>query len=154
MTAPIRELTLVRSFKAPRSLVFKMWTDQKHFAQWWGPRGFCAPHCRLDARPGGSIDVRMVGMGQDNPMSGEFLEIDPPRRLVFTTMAFKEPDGSWGIVNHNTLTFEEDDGITRMTLHCVVKQASATIAPALDGMEQGWSESLDKLIELVAREAA
>jgi len=95
--------------------------------------------------------VRMVGLGFDNPMGGKFLEIDPPKRLVLTTTAMEEPGGRWGIENLNTVTFEETDGITRVTLHAVVKHASPAAAQALGGMAQGWSESLDKLIELVAR---
>lgn len=49
---PVKEITLARIVNAPRSLVFKVWTDEKHMAQWWGPKGFTAPLCKMDARPG------------------------------------------------------------------------------------------------------
>jgi uncharacterized protein YndB with AHSA1/START domain len=46
-----RELVLSRVFDAPRELVFQAWTDPKHLAQWWGPKGFTNPVCEVDARP-------------------------------------------------------------------------------------------------------
>lgn len=45
-----RELTIVRVFDAPRALVFRVWTDPKHLAQWWGPKGFTNPVCEVDPR--------------------------------------------------------------------------------------------------------
>ena len=39
------ELVLTRTFEAPRSLVFKAWTDPRHVARWWGPHGFTNPVC-------------------------------------------------------------------------------------------------------------
>jgi uncharacterized protein YndB with AHSA1/START domain len=50
-----REVTLTRTYDAPRSLVFRMWTDPVHMAQWWGPKLFTNPVCELDVRPGGKI---------------------------------------------------------------------------------------------------
>ena len=35
-----REMIATRVFDAPRELVFRMWTDSNHIAQWWGPKGF------------------------------------------------------------------------------------------------------------------
>ena len=50
-----REFVITREFDAPRELVFQAWTDPKHLAEWWGPRGFTNPVCQWDARPGGKI---------------------------------------------------------------------------------------------------
>src|SRR5471030_3335358 len=80
-----REFVITREFDAPRELVFKAWTDPKHLAQWWGPRGFTNPVCEWDVRPGGKIyDVMRAPNGVDYPMGGEFCEIVPPERLVFS----------------------------------------------------------------------
>src|ERR1700742_2377225 len=94
MSAPIRTVTLKRSFAAPRDLVFRMWTEEKHLAAWWGPRHFTTPECHADARPGGKIALRMSGLGFDSPMDGEYIEIDPPKRLVFTSLAMKDAAGN------------------------------------------------------------
>jgi uncharacterized protein YndB with AHSA1/START domain len=56
-----RELTITRVFDAPRALVFEVWTDPKHLAQWWGPQGFTNPVCEFDARVGGELRIHMRG---------------------------------------------------------------------------------------------
>ena len=48
-----RELVITRVLDAPRSLVFKAWTEPEHFVRWWGPNGFTTPYCKMDVRPGG-----------------------------------------------------------------------------------------------------
>ena len=54
------ELTFTRTFDAPRELVFKVWTDPYHVAQWWGPHGFTIPVSKVDARVGGRFEVHML----------------------------------------------------------------------------------------------
>src|SRR5450631_3357723 len=49
-----KELEIIRVYDASRELVFKVWTDPKHLAEWWGPHGFTNPVCEIDARPGGA----------------------------------------------------------------------------------------------------
>ena len=151
--APGFQMTIVRTFDAPRELVFDCFTDEAHMAAWWGPRGFSAPECRLDPKPGGDIFIYMQGPTPEwgHPMGGEYVEIDRPRRLVFVSKAFQGEDGEWGIDNLNELDFAETaDGKTELTLTATVRKVSAEILPALGGMKQGWNESLDKLDELVA----
>ena len=46
-----RELVLTRIFDAPRELVFRMWTDPKHLARWWGPKDFTNPVCEVERGP-------------------------------------------------------------------------------------------------------
>src|SRR5277367_3819372 len=66
-----REFIITREFAAPRKLVFQAWTDPKHLAQWWGPRGFTNPVCEWDVRPGGKIyDVMRGPNGTDYPLGG------------------------------------------------------------------------------------
>ncbi len=143
----IRKLVLTRIFDAPREIVFKAWTDPKHLAQWWGPRGFTNPVCEIDVRPGGAIRIDMRGPdGVVYPMSGAFHEIVPPERLVFTSSAFNGQ-----IEVHNTVTFAEVDGKTKLTLRAVVVKSTPEVAAALAGMEEGWSQSLERLVELLKR---
>ncbi len=152
--APVRELVLTRVFDAPRALVFKAWTDPKHVARWWGPGGFTNPVCEWDARPGSPIRVDMTGPdGVVYPMGGVFHEIVEPERLVFTTIGLDEKGNALHEV-HNTVTFAEHEGKTKLTLHAVVVKAAPATAAALAGMEEGWSQSLDKLSEHVEDAAA
>ncbi len=53
------DLVLARELNAPRELVWKAWTDAKHLAQWWGPKGFTNPVCEVDVRPVGGILIHM-----------------------------------------------------------------------------------------------
>ena len=156
---PVRTLTLTRILDAPREMVFRAWTDPVQVQKWWGPKDFTNPICEWNAKPGGKIRVVMrasdeiaKAMGfRDSPMGGEFHEVDPPKRLVFTTTAFEDDAGNAKLRNLNTVTFEEQNGKTKMTLHVEVQYAAPEMAAALDGMEMGWSQSLDKLADLVAR---
>src|SRR5689334_3769802 len=85
-----KQLVITRIFDAPRDLVYKMWTDPKHVAQWWGPNEFTIPFCELDVRPGGSLIIHMAGPdGVVIPSKGVYREVVPLERLVFTTAAFE-----------------------------------------------------------------
>jgi len=154
-----RELVINRVFEAPRSLVFKAWTDPKHMTQWWGPKGFTNPVCEVDARPGGAIRIVMRAPDDapahargDHSMGGVFLEVVEPERLVFTATV-DDADGDRLFEVLNTVTFVERGGKTMLTLHAQARviKATAQVAMMLGGMEEGWNQSLDRLAALVAR---
>jgi uncharacterized protein YndB with AHSA1/START domain len=142
-------VTLTRTFDAPRTLVWKAWTDPKMMAQWFGPRGFTNPVCELDVRVGGSLRIVMRGPdGNDYPMKGEFREVVAPERLVFSSIA-TDNQGKHLLEGETTVTFAEKDGKTILTVksHAV---GLVPIAPQmLAGMEAGWTQSIDKLETLL-----
>jgi uncharacterized protein YndB with AHSA1/START domain len=149
-----RELTITRSFKAPRDLVWQAWTDPKHLAKWWGPEGFTNPVCEVDFRVGGTLKIVMRAPdGTDYPMRGVFKEIVPPEKLVFTNFPVDDQDRQL-IDGWTTVTFIERVGETHMTLHTsavgLVPHASQMIA----GMGVGWNQSLDRLAALVESAAS
>ena len=149
-----QELILTRIYGAPRSLVFKAWTDARHMARWWGPRGFTNPVCEVDVCPGGLIRIDMRGPdGTTYPMKGVFQEIREPERLVFTSTALEDEHGKPLLEILNTVTFDDFKGITKLTLHARLVTKDFKLTPqvdaALSGMEQGWSESLYRLADEV-----
>ena len=140
-----REVVITRILDAPRSLVFKAWTDPKHVAQWWGPHGFTTPVCELDVRPGGAIRIHMRGPdGTVYPMTGVYQEIVEPERLVFTGAALDE-EGNPLFEVLNTVTLAEQGGKTTLTLQARVVKSTAEAIPYLEGMEAGWEQSLERL---------
>jgi uncharacterized protein YndB with AHSA1/START domain len=146
-----REITITRMFDAPRALVFKAWTDAAMLAQWWGPKGFTNPRCELDARVGGVIRIDMRAPdGAVYPMQGEFREIVPPERLVFTNMAL-DANGNAMTAGLTTVTFAEEGGKTKLTLHTRGSALVEQAIPYLQGMEYGWTQSIDKLQAMLAR---
>lgn len=154
MDATPRELTLTRIFDAPRELVWKAWTDPEHIAQWWGPHGFTNPLCQWDAQPGNAILVHMRGpkgspFDFDMPMGGAFEEVIASERLVFITNAMPDETGQPQLEVRNSVTFEDDNGKTKVTLQAVVLRSTPAVAGAIAGMEQGWSQSLEKLTALL-----
>ncbi|HTI67318.1 MAG TPA: SRPBCC domain-containing protein [Caulobacteraceae bacterium] len=147
------ELTQVRVLDAPRDVVFRAWTAPAQMAAWWGPKGFSAPVCEMDARPGGRIFILMRGPdGEDHPMAGRFEEVAPPDRLVFTGWP-EDGQGNRYAENHVTVTFEDEPGgKTRMT---VVSHAVAFVpmGGALGKeMDRGWNESYLRLDALLMKD--
>jgi uncharacterized protein YndB with AHSA1/START domain len=150
-----KELTLERTYDAPVDLVFKAWMDPKLIAQWWGPQGFTAPVCEVDATVGGKINIVMedsaglIAKGSKYPMTGEFKEIDTPKKIVFTSSAIMNDKPI--LENLVTVTFDEIDGKTKMIVHIVVTKATPEAEMPLQGMEMGWNQQLDKLGEFLKR---
>jgi uncharacterized protein YndB with AHSA1/START domain len=145
-----RAVTLTRILDAPREMVFKAWTDSKQLARWWGPTWFTNPVCEIDARPGGALYIEMVAPdGTVYPMKGTVTEIVEPERLVLHVSALEDEHGVAHLEDITTVTFEEHEGKTRLTVHAAVTHATADAEGALAGMEEGWNQSLNSLSELV-----
>ena len=145
------EMSLTRRLSAPPSILFRAWTDPKQLAEWWGPKGFANPVCDADARVGGVIRIHMRGPeGVVHPMTGRFLEIDRPHRLVFMASPLDKSDIPIAEVL-NTVTFVEFNRGTEISLVARVINATAASAQAVSGMSQAWSQSLDRLATYVAQ---
>jgi len=140
-----KELTITRTFNAPRELVWKAWTDERHIQQWWGPKGFTNPVCNWNAKAGGDILIHMKAPdGVIYPMDGRFQEIIDLERIVFTSAAI-DKSGKHLFEVLNTITFIEEGIATKLILHFIFSKITAEGAPHIGGAETGWNMSLDKL---------
>ncbi len=140
-----REVTITRVFDAPRELVFQAWTEPEHLIQWWGPHGFTNSACEVDLRVGGKWKIVMrFPDGTDNPCHGVYLEIVPPERLVFTNIA-EDKNGNRLLEGVTTVTFADLGGKTNLTVHTRMTGLVPFAPLMLDGMEPGWSQSLERL---------
>jgi len=142
---------IVRVFDAPRALVWQAWTDPKMMAQWFGPRGFTSSVPELDARVGGKLRIVMHGPdGNDYPAACEFREIVAPERLVFINNAV-DKDCKVLLEGLTTVSFTERGGQTTMTLHTRAVGRVPIAKQMLAGMQVGWTQTIDKLGEVVAK---
>jgi uncharacterized protein YndB with AHSA1/START domain len=140
-----KDVTITRVFDAARELVFRAWTDAKHMQQWWGPHGFTNPRCEVDARPGGEMRIDMRAPdGTVYPMTATFREVVPPEKIVFISAALDQ-NGAPMFEILNTVTFADEHGKTRVTLHAQVLNAGPQAPMHLAGMEMGWNQTLDRL---------
>ena len=151
------ELTITRTFNAPRALVWRACTEPELYRRWWGPEHFTCPAAHIDLRVGGKYLACMRSPdGQDFWSGGVYKEITPPERLVYTD-CFTDADGNVVPASHYgipgdfplemvvTVTLVEQDGKTVMTL----------VHSGMPGGEHGanaglgWSQSFDKLAAVV-----
>jgi uncharacterized protein YndB with AHSA1/START domain len=142
---------IVRTFDAPRALVWKAWTDPKMMAEWFGPRHFTSSVPEYDVRAGGKLRIVMHGPdGNDYPMKGVFLEVVPPEKLVFSNIAL-DNDGNHLLEGETTVTLTEQGGKTTLRVQSRAVGRVPFAPQMLAGMEAGWTQSIDKMEELVAR---
>jgi uncharacterized protein YndB with AHSA1/START domain len=148
-----REFVITREFAAPQELVWQACTEARMLAQWWGPRGFTAPVCEWDAKPGNKIYVVMRAPdGTRYPMGGEFREVVPTERLVTVTGALDE-QGEFRFEILHVMTLVEREGRTKLTMHSRVISATAGAGKYIGGFEAGMTQSLERLGELVVKPA-
>jgi uncharacterized protein YndB with AHSA1/START domain len=146
-----QEFLITRVFDAPPALVFQAWTDPRHLVEWWGPKGFTNPVCEWDAQPGKRINVVMrAPNGVDYPMGGEFLEVVPPERLVFTSGALDE-QGRLMFEFLHTATFTGRNGKTTLTLKSCVIKTTPGAGRYIGGFEAGMTQSLVRLADYLEK---
>lgn len=146
MTTPIasREITITRTYDAPRARVFAMWTEAEHLARWWGPDGFSVPHATSDPRPGGELVIVMAGPGFEETIRGRYTDVVPQERLVVESVV-NGPDGAPRIASSHTVTFVELGQRTEVTVRARAEVFDEATLAALAGMRAGWGQSLQKL---------
>jgi uncharacterized protein YndB with AHSA1/START domain len=135
------EIELTRVFDAPRRLVFEAHSKPEHVRRWWGRKDSTLTVCDMDFRPGGRWRyVMRKPNGNEYAFRGEYLEIEPPERLVQTF----EFEGAPGI-GRDTLIFTERDGKTTLTATSTFDSREARDAVIDSGMEVGAAELYDRL---------
>jgi uncharacterized protein YndB with AHSA1/START domain len=138
------ELVITRVFDAPRELVFEVWTDPAHVAQWWGPHGFKTTIQEMDVRAGGRWRYSMRGPdGIDYAFDGVFLEVIEPERLVVEGSIH----GDASQIVWTEVIFAEEGDKTKITVHQVFSFESA----ATQGAPIGWNQQLDRLVAYLAK---
>ena len=150
-----RTLVITRTLNAPRSLVWKMFSDPYHLAQWWGPKGYTNRVEKLDFRTGGSWVHVMIGPdGRELPTDNVILEVKEPERIVYRNSPAdpKVFGANPPPAFTKELTFEEiEGGRTRLVLVCTFDTAEHRDAVTRRGFSIGTNESFDKLEAYIAR---
>ncbi len=134
-----REIVATRELDAPRDLVWAAWTDPRHVARWWGPRGFTSTIAQMDVRAGGAWRFVMHGPDGtdfDNVMS--YVEVVPPERIVMDHLSAP--------TFRMTATFAEHGGRTTVGVRMTFESAAARdqVVKAVRA-DEGLRQNLDRL---------
>jgi uncharacterized protein YndB with AHSA1/START domain len=147
VTLPADEQILItREFDAPKHLVYRAWTTPELVKRWWHAKRGEATIAEIDLRVGGRWRYVMVtDEGEEVAFHGEYREIVPDQRIVNTEVFEGAPGGEAAL---NTITFEEKDGRTTVTLLMEVSSKEVRDMILATGMEDGLQDALDLLEEV------
>ena len=144
----IPQVIVEREFDAPRSLLFRAWTDPELLKQWLGPRNLTMRIDRYEVRDGGTWRyVHTDPEGNEFAFHGVF-HGDPSEDGMVQTFEF---EGYPGHVSMDTLTFEERDGKTLVRTNSVFQTVEARDGMVESGMGDGMEQGYERLDELIAK---
>lgn len=147
----VKTVAIDRTFNLPVDNMWKAWSEPESFKKWWGPEEFTCPTAKIDFKVGGVILACMKGEdGKEYWSTCTFREITPKKKIVYddnfsddkgnvVQPSYYGMPGEWGKVVV-TLTFEEVNGKTKMTLH-----QEGIPEEMYDDCIKGWQSSLDKI---------
>jgi uncharacterized protein YndB with AHSA1/START domain len=148
-----KNLIIVRTFNAPRVLLWQAWTNPEIIRRWWGPRSFTAPYIKIDLRVGGTYLYSMRSPeGKNYRTTGTYLEIDEPARIVMTesfaneagevvSAAYYGFNPDFPLESKISVRFGEvsrKKSKLRFTYHSIP-------VSDLDKVAAAWNQSLDKI---------
>ena len=149
VTLPADEQILItREFDAPRHLVYKAWTTPELVRRWWSGRRGEMTVVEMDFRVGGAWRYVMIASGgHEVGFHGDYREIVPDERIVWTEVYEGAPEGEPAVV---TATFTEQDGRTTLSLLTEVESKTVRDMIVETGMEGGVQEQMEILDEILA----
>jgi uncharacterized protein YndB with AHSA1/START domain len=159
------DFLISRIFNAPKVFVFNAWTDPKQIILWWGPPAVTNTISVMDVKPGGAYRIIMHFEGVEYPIKGVFREVIKPERLVMTMDCSEHPAEWHDLVKPDrkkgennpagemleTVIFEDENNQTKLTIRIRFESAETRDAMVKMGMNEGWSLSLDRLAEHLAK---
>lgn len=156
------QYVMERRFDAPPEMVWRAWTDQTYQSRWYGPGVETVIHAN-EPRPGGRWLVEMKSEGWSGYQRADYLDVDPPSRLVFLQSM---TDADWNVIANprmpdwprvmqTEIDFAPAGGdATDMRLvwtpHDATEAETAFFATALEGAGQGWTMGMDILDRVLA----
>jgi uncharacterized protein YndB with AHSA1/START domain len=153
-----KDVRIERIFDASIDIIWAMWTEAEHFANWYGPTGATIPSAKMDLQVGGRRSIAMEIETPNGPMYmffvGEYLEIEPKTRLVYTEQ-MADADGNPITAEDmgmpagsptDTTIFVELESLGGRTKMVMTHVGVAADSPG----GQGWQMALDKLEARVA----
>ncbi len=154
----VERMVVTRIFDAPRELVWRAWTDPKYVMQWWGPKGFTAPVCKMDFRVGGkSLFCMRTPDGYEGWNAIEYHEIVLHEKIV-SSMYFSDSEGNkidpeqlgieQAIDGAYDVTLFEDLGNGQTKLTHIGNESLESAKNS--GQLEGWIEILEKVAAVVA----
>lgn len=160
-------VVISRRLPATRERVFAAWVEPEQLAQWYGPTVFSNEDVTVDLRVGGRFELVMVSPdGNRYPTGGEFLEVDPPSRLVYRDTSPELSDDFGEMVRAQlsaigadpdtpitpivTVTFTALGDETEVEIRSDFESGAARDALVRMQMVEGWQESLGSLERLLA----
>jgi uncharacterized protein YndB with AHSA1/START domain len=141
-----RVLRLERHFKAPPAVLFSAYSSPAHLMRWYGPGDYPLTFCEMDFRSGGRFSFAMTGPDgvQMPPFGGRYLEVTPPRTIVWTVDTFEDNDGP--PIFEVTVHFHDNgDGTTRLEMVTVFDSPARKLDQTSRGFADGVSAAFDTL---------
>jgi uncharacterized protein YndB with AHSA1/START domain len=155
---PALDLVFERVVDVPPDLVWKAWTTPEHLKKWFCPLPWTTTACEIDLRPGGAFRTVMRSPeGKEFPNAGCYLEVEAPRKLVWTSVLLPgfrpapEDSSAPGFPFTAVLRFEPDGSGTKYTAVVLHKDADGRKRHEAMGFHDGWGKALDQLVELARR---
>lgn len=159
--APIKEVAFERTYNAPIETVWQAWTDPEMLTAWWGPDNVSIPECEVDLRVGGKFYIVMEAgeamgpyKGTRWPMDATFTVVEPNSKLTYTAKAWTEGDEEATLIDQVTeLTLQEENGKTKLQLKATINSTGPKAGMAVQGMQMGFSQQLNKLGTFLGKQA-
>lgn len=146
-----RPLVVSRTFPASPELVFRAWSSADHLKRWFCPAGYTVPKACVEFRVGGAFDICMRSpRGEEHWTRGKYTEIVPHSRLVIDMNALDAQDRPL-FRAYTVVTFERESSGTRLQVTQNYTLLDGFAAPMIQGAPAGWSETLDRLEQELAR---
>lgn len=150
---PIKELILERIYDALAETIWEAWTNPELLKKWWGPNNVSIPECEVDLRVGGKFYIVMEAgeemgayKGTKWPMLAEFTAVEPNSKLSYTAQAWTEGAKEETTIDQTTeITLTEENGKTKVEVKAAIYKTGPQAGMAVQGMEYGFNQQLDKL---------
>ncbi len=144
-----REIVIERLLNAPRELVFETWTNPKHIDNWWGPNGFINKTESMDVKPGGKWKYTMKSSdGTIFPNLISYIKVVKPELLEYWHGSDENNPDEF----HVTVTFEDANGKTKLTMRSLFKTAAERRRVVEEyGAIEGGNQTINKLSDYVEK---